>query len=75
MALMKGIEPPPVTFEEWVAVGQNAGWISPGVCIMHDGMPMTDEEAADYEDGGDPCTPGFRVWIEATHLDSEGVEV
>ena len=61
-----------MTFEEWMEIGQKAGWISSGVCIMHDGLPMTEEEDREFEEGGDPCTPGFRVWIEKTDIDSNG---
>lgn len=50
-------------FWAWLKVGQDKGWISEGVCQTHDGVPMTDEEEAEFEDGGDPCVPVIRVWL------------
>lgn len=61
-----------MTFPEWLAMGVNAGWISQGVCAMHEGLPMTDEEEQEFEDGGDPCQPALRVWVEKTDFDSDG---
>lgn len=53
-----------MTFDEWLDVGRKKGWISPGVCATHDGLPMTDEEMAEFDEGGDPCLPALRVWTE-----------
>lgn len=41
---------------EWLDFGIEKGWVSPSFCHTHDGDPyMTDEEAQEWEDGGDPC--------------------
>ena len=50
-------------FHEWMQVGIDRGWISPGYCATHDGGYdyLTDEEKVEYEEGGDPCEPVFRV--------------
>ena len=53
-----------MTFEQWLAYGQEKKWISEGVCAMHDGLPLTEEEMAYEEDGGDPCVPALRVWAD-----------
>ncbi len=53
-----------MTFEEWLAYGVGKKWVSEGVCAMHDGLPMTEEETSYEEEGGDPCLPALRVWTE-----------
>lgn len=53
-----------MTFAEWLDLGVSKGWVSEGVCAMHDGLPMTEEEMSYEEDGGDPCLPALRVWTE-----------
>lgn len=48
-------------FEQWVNYGVDKGWITPGFCHTHDGDPyMTEEEAAQWDEGGDPCFPVFK---------------
>lgn len=40
----------------WLNNGITRDWISLPFCSTHDGDPhMTDEEATEWEDGGDPC--------------------
>ena len=41
---------------EWIQHGIDNGWITPTFCFTHDGDAyMTEEEEAEWEDGGDPC--------------------
>lgn len=41
---------------DWLKIGIDKGWVTEAFCNTHDGDPyMTDEEATDWEDGGDPC--------------------
>lgn len=47
-----------MTFDEWVRLGFDNGWVSPPVCGTHDGTPMTDEEAED----GDACVHVLRLY-------------
>jgi len=47
-------------FEEWLRQGFEAGFCSPPVCSMHDGTPMTEEEAEDEDD--DPCLHILRLY-------------
>ena len=54
-------EPKP-TFDEWIKVGMEAGWVSDVTCGTHDGIPNTDEEDAEWEAGHDPCQGIMRVW-------------
>lgn len=51
-------------FYEWVSQGVENGWISPSFCMTHDGdRYMTPEEEQEWEDGGDPCCPVFKILI------------
>lgn len=49
-------------FEDWVEYGIAHGFCAPGVCAMHDGVPMTSDEEDEMEDGGDPCLPVLRCF-------------
>lgn len=42
-----------MNFAEWLKFGMDKGWISESFCVVHDGAPLTDEEAVlvDGEDG------------------------
>jgi hypothetical protein len=41
---------------DWLKIGIDKGWVTEAFCNTHDGDPyMTNEEEADWEDGGDPC--------------------
>ena len=44
-------------FRLWLRVGVKAGWISAPYCATHDGNYnyMTEEEAREWDEGGDPC--------------------
>ena len=46
---------------EWLTLGITAGYCSAPVCSTHDGVPMTAEEEAEVDDGGDPCVPVVRL--------------
>ena len=51
-------------FEDWVDIGVSKGWISPGFCNTHEGDPyMSPEEEKEWEDGGDPCLPVFKILV------------
>ena len=49
-------------FEEWISHGIDQGWISEVVCETHDGLPWTDEESLEWQDGSDFCVPAVRVY-------------
>ena len=43
-------------FHIWKDNGVLRGWITEPFCNTHDGDPyMTEEEAKEWEEGGDPC--------------------
>ena len=49
-------------FEAWILHGIERKWISDVVCATHNGLPATDEEEKEWDEGYDPCVPGVRVW-------------
>lgn len=55
-----------VDFDTWLAYGTQKGWVSEGFCAMHDTPPLADDENDLFEDGGDPCVPALRVWLDNT---------
>jgi hypothetical protein len=43
-------------FDIWLQNGIDRGWITMPFCSTHEGDPyMSEEEAQEWEDGGDPC--------------------
>lgn len=49
-------------FEIWLENGIERGWITEPFCNTHDGDPyMTEEEAKEWEEGGDPCQPVVKI--------------
>lgn len=58
-------------FNEWLEAGIKAGFCGPGICYTHDGLPTTEAEDAEFEEG-DPCIHVLRLYEdEATKI---GVE-
>lgn len=49
-------------YQEWYELGRQSGFISPAVCSTHDGIPMSDEEIALFDDGDDPCIHVLRLY-------------
>lgn len=52
------------SFEDWLEVGIYSGFCSPPHCTMHEGLPLTDEEEAVFEEGLDTCVPAVRIWFD-----------
>jgi len=53
-----------MTVDEWVQYGLDLGYAD-SYCYLHDSSPMTDEEEEEYVvEGGDPCIPTLRVWLD-----------
>lgn len=59
-----------MTFEEWLKTGRDNKWISSPVCSTHDGIPMTETENAEWEEGGDPCAHVLRLYESPEDCDS-----
>lgn len=49
-----------MTFDEWLKIGQEAGYCSREICFSHD-IAMSEEEIQMFEDGDDPCVWAVRV--------------
>ena len=47
---------------EWLAFGQDKGWIGEPKCYFHDGLEATEEEDEEMVAGGDPCMVFIRWW-------------
>jgi len=52
----------PDPFTIWLQRGIDAGWIARPECNTHQGPPMREWEADEFEDGADPCILVVRVW-------------
>jgi hypothetical protein len=64
-------------FEQWLKTGIENGWCGPAVCFTHDGLPTTQAEDEEF-DNGDPCIHVIRLYdgpkdkaaVEANHSPS-----
>ncbi len=45
----------------WIEYGKKKGWVSEIFCDTHEGPPLTDEEALDWDNGEDPCSFHIKV--------------
>lgn len=54
-----------ISFDEWIEEGYIRGWIGPPVCDTHDGTPISEQEFAEFEEGGDPCVHVLRLYEDA----------
>lgn len=52
-----------MTFDEWLKVGMDAGYVGPPVCFTHDGLPTSEAEDEEY-DLGDPCLHILRLYTD-----------
>ena len=50
-----------MTFDEWLQAGINNGWCGPVVCYTHDGLPTSESEDLEFEEG-DPCIHIIRMY-------------
>jgi hypothetical protein len=49
-------------YEIWLDNGIERGWITEPFCNTHEGDPyMSDEEAQEWEKGGDPCQVVIKI--------------
>jgi hypothetical protein len=49
-------------FEIWLENGIERGWVTEPFCNTHEGDSyMTDEEQAEWEEGGDPCQVVLKI--------------
>ena len=50
-----------MTQDEWIQLGVDNRWCTPSVCDTHEGVPMTEGERLDWEEGFDPCIHVLRL--------------
>ena len=48
-------------FDDWLAQGMEAGFCGPAVCYTHDGVPTSEAEDDEFEQG-DPCLHVLRLY-------------
>jgi hypothetical protein len=60
-------------FDEWMAYGIKMGWVGPPICYTHDGLPMSKQEDADFQEG-DPCIHVLRLYQDAEHKAAVEIE-
>lgn len=64
-------------FDAWMQYGIDQGWSGPAVCSTHDGIPTSEAEDEEFEEG-DPCVHIIRLYesrdvrdaVEANHSPS-----
>ncbi len=55
-----------MTFDEWCEFGIVQGWVSPFVCEIHDGVPMSLSEEIAMQDGNESC-----IWVMRMYADGD----
>jgi len=50
-----------ISFDEWLHIGLENGWCGPPVCSIHDGIPMSEAEEEEFQEG-DPCVHIIRLY-------------
>jgi hypothetical protein len=51
-----------MTFDDWVKIGFDNGWVGAPICETHDGLPLTEAQDKEFEEGGDPCVHILRLY-------------
>lgn len=59
-----------LSLEQWLEIGLRAGYVSPPVCMNHDGYPTTITEDAEMIDGSDPCIFLMRIYENDAHREA-----
>lgn len=54
-------------FDEWMKIGIESGWCGPAVCYTHDGLPTSESDDEEWENGGDPCIHIIRLYEDEEH--------
>jgi hypothetical protein len=59
------------TFTEWMLFGMTKGWCGPPICETHDGFPMSEEEADEFDEHGEAsCMHMLRLYGSPEHQDA-----
>lgn len=58
---------------DWIAIGREHGFCSNVACETHEGVPQSQAELDEWEQGGDPCVLVVRIYTpDTTMADVEG---
>ena len=49
-------------FWKWYEEGVSRGWCSESVCETHEGLPWSEDECNEWQDGNDFCVPAVRLY-------------
>lgn len=49
-------------FDAWIEFGMRKGWCGPPICSTHDGIPYSEEEEEQWNEGEDPCAHVIRLY-------------
>jgi hypothetical protein len=49
-------------FDKWLQVGIKNNWCGPAICYTHDGLPISERQSQEFEEGGDPCLHIIRLY-------------
>ncbi len=58
-----------MNFDHWLKYGIEQGFCGPPVCSTHDGIPISQEEDAEW-DFSDPCIHVIRPYKDEDHKES-----
>lgn len=58
-----------MNYSQWAKYGVDKGWATPSLCATHDGIPHTEAEDNEWEEGGDPCIHVIRLIEDPKDLD------
>lgn len=56
-----------LSFDDWMRIGIERGWCGPAVCYTHDGLPTTESDDEEWDNGGDPCIHIIRLYEDEEH--------
>lgn len=56
-----------MSFDTWWQIGYEKNWVGPPVCYLHDGIPTSEEEENELNEGHDPCLHIMRVYESQGH--------
>lgn len=59
-----------MNFDEWLQIGIDNKWCGTAVCSTHDGIPMSDQEDAEFMEGDDPCVHVLRLYEDEDVADA-----
>ena len=51
-----------MTFDEWHNIGISNNWCGPAVCYTHDGLPTSETEDEQFDEGDDICIHIVRLY-------------